>query len=526
LRVHMHWVDVVAEELMKKGNRHAVASGTSISGQIHIGNAGDVIMADGVCRAIRERGGEAKLIWIADDSDPLRKIPKQLPPEFDSYLGKPCSSLPCPEGHKHNFIAHFVEPFIAALAKLGVCPEVKSGTEMYRNGEYEPMAKMALEKGAEIRALLKRISGADKAPDWLPFDPICEKCGKIATTHADKYENGLVHYKCIGGVAGKSRIEGCGHEGLSDFRHGKLAWRVEWAARWRILGITCEPFGKEHAAAGGSYDTSKVIVKEIFNYDPPYPVTYEHILVGGKKMSKSLGNIVSLDDFLEVAPPELMRFFFFRTKATKHKDFDVSKNLLHLVEDFEHVERVFYGIDKPSPHEDEKELRRAYELSAVEKPRQRFFQVPYSHLITIAQIKPTYDGVKEILERNGQLKDLTPEWEENLKIKVQSVRNWVKDYAPDEFVFAIQETMPKVELDDKEKELLRKLSVSLAEGDWVAEKLHSTIHETGKALGLDAAKTFGAVYKVVLARQRGPRMGYFLQSLKKDWVLSRLREEA
>jgi lysyl-tRNA synthetase class 1 len=152
--------------------------------------------------------------------------------------------------------------------------------------------------------------------------------------------------------------------------------------------------------------------------------------------------------------------------------------------------------------------------------------VPYSHLVTIAQVKPTYEGVKEILERNGQLKGLSPEWEENLKVNVLAVRSWVKDYAPDEFVFAIQESLPKVELDEKEKELLRKLSACLAEGDWAAEKLHSTIHETGKALGLDAARTFGAVYKVILGKQKGPRMGYFLQSLKKDWVLERLKAGA
>ena len=520
----MHWVDAVADELMKRGGRHVVASGTSISGQIHIGNAGDVIMADGVCRAVRERGGQARLLWIADDSDPLRKIPKQLPADFDRLLGVPCYNLPCPEGHGHNFCTHFVEPFMAALARVGVRPEVRSGTEMYKNGEYEPEIRTAIEKGNQIRDIFKRISGADKAPDWLPFDPICAVCGKIATTHAYKFEDGTVYYKCVGGVAGRSRIDGCGHEGASDLRSGKLSWRVEWAARWKILGVTCEPFGKEHAAAGGSYDTSKVIVSEVFGYPAPFPVIYEHILVGGKKMSKSLGNIVTLDDFLEVAPPELMRFFFFRTKATKHKDFDISRNLLHLVEDFEHVERVYFGVDEPSPQEDVAELRRAYELSAIDRPHESFFQVPYSHLITLVQMKPDYEGVKGILDRHGQLSGMDAVWEERLKVKIGCVRAWLNEYAPEEYLFAIQETVPKVELDEKEKALLGQLAVSLAKEDWAAEKLHSTIHETGKALGLDAAKTFGALYKVILGKPKGPRMGYFLQSMDRAWVVKRLNE--
>jgi lysyl-tRNA synthetase class 1 len=522
----MHWVDVIAEELLKRGTKHVVASGTSISGQIHIGNAGDVIMADGVCRSIREKGGEARLLWIADDSDPLRKIPKQLPAHFDRLLGVPCYNLPCPEGHPHSFTAHFIEPFMDALAKVGVFPEAKSGMEMYRNGEYEPLVTLALEKAAEIRDILKRISGAERAPDWLPFDPICEKCGKIATTHAYKWADGKIFYKCVGGVAGRSRIEGCGHEGFTDYRHGKLTWRAEWAARWKILGVTCEPFGKEHAASGGSYDTSKVIVKEVFGYEPPLPVIYEHILVGGKKMSKSLGNIVTLDDFLEVAPTEMMRHFFFRTKATKHKDFDISKNLLHLVEDYEHVERVYYGKDQPSPQEDPGELKRAYELSQVRRPANSFFQVPYTHLVTIVQMAPSYEGVKWILQRNGQLAGMDAEWEDRLKVKVECVRAWVREYAPDEYLFSIQEFMPEIELDGKEKALLGQLAVSLATGDWTAERFHSTIHETGKSLGLDAATTFGAIYKIILGKPKGPRMGYFLQSMDRGWVLKRLKEGA
>lgn len=288
--------------------------------------------------------------------------------------------------------------------------------------------------------------------------------------------------------------------------------------------MTCEPFGKEHAASGGSYDTSKVIVSEVFGYPPPLPVIYEHILVGGKKMSKSLGNIVSLEDFLEVAPPELMRFFFFRTKATKHKDFDISKNLLHLVEDYEHVERVFFGKDKPSPQEDEAELRRAYELSQIDKTARTFFQVPYTHLVTIVQMAPSYEGVKWLLQRNEQLGGMDAEWEGHLKVKVECVRAWVKEYAPDEYLFSIQEFMPNVELDGKEKALLGQLHHLLAEIEWTAEKLHSTIHETGKALGLEAAQTFGALYKVILGKSKGPRMGYFLQSMDRAWVLKRLKE--
>ena len=57
----------------------------------------------------------------------------------------------------------------------------------------------------------------------------------------------------------------CGHTGRSDVRkdQGKLPWRIEWPAKWKILGVTVEPFGKDHGAPGGSYDTGKAIAEKI-----------------------------------------------------------------------------------------------------------------------------------------------------------------------------------------------------------------------------------------------------------------------
>jgi len=185
----MHWVDEVAQRLLQKGRKHVIASGTSISGQIHIGNAGDVIIADAVARSVREKGGEARIIWVADDVDPLRKIPEQLPKEFDTYLGMPVKDLPDPKtGTKEGFTGYFIRPFMSDLKELGVEPEIFSGREMYKNGIYEPLILEALKKGKDIRDLLERISGSKRSEDWLPFDPVCDKCGKLTPTEAFSLE--------------------------------------------------------------------------------------------------------------------------------------------------------------------------------------------------------------------------------------------------------------------------------------------------------------------------------------------------
>ena len=71
-----HWIERIAAELKeKKAENQVVASGTSISGSIHIGNSCDVFIANAVTKALHNLETPAKTIWIADDHDPLRKVP-------------------------------------------------------------------------------------------------------------------------------------------------------------------------------------------------------------------------------------------------------------------------------------------------------------------------------------------------------------------------------------------------------------------------------------------------------------------
>ena len=75
-----HWIENIANELSKMDvEEHVIASGTSISGSIHIGNSCDIFVANGIGKKLREKGKKAKTIWIADDHDPLRKVPYPLP---------------------------------------------------------------------------------------------------------------------------------------------------------------------------------------------------------------------------------------------------------------------------------------------------------------------------------------------------------------------------------------------------------------------------------------------------------------
>ena len=133
-------------------------------------------------------------------------------------------------------------------------------------------------------------------------------------------------------------------DGTMDIKsgNGKLTWRVEWAARWKIFGVTCEPFGKDHAASGGSYDVSSIISEEIFNYPAPYPVAYEWITLKGDAMSKSKGVFFTPGQWLEIGPAESLNYFLFRSKPLKHKDFSPEMQFLDFIEQFDRAEKIFF----------------------------------------------------------------------------------------------------------------------------------------------------------------------------------------
>ena len=128
-----HWIERIADELNEMDvEKHVIASGTSISGSIHIGNSCDVFIANAIGKALRNLGNDAETIWIADDHDPLRKVPFPLPESYDKYLGMPYSMIPCPEGCCANFVEHFEKPLFKVLDDYGIEITPKSTSYYHR----------------------------------------------------------------------------------------------------------------------------------------------------------------------------------------------------------------------------------------------------------------------------------------------------------------------------------------------------------------------------------------------------------
>lgn len=519
----MHWVDQAAENVRDRTDSHVVASGTSISGHLHIGHAPDVFIADAVKDSLRDKGVDAKSIWFTDDLDPMRRIPYPLAEEqYAEYLGMPYVDIPSPDSNHENFVDFFRDPFMDCLDDFGVTPEIYSGADVYRSGDMAPYIRKALEESDKIVDILNEFRSDPLGDNWLPYDPICSNCGKIATTEAYDWDDNYVYYTC----EAADYTDGCGHEGKADYSkmEGKLTWRVEWPARWKLLGVTCEPFGKDHAAAGGSYDTGELIAREVFDYEPPEPIPYEWISLKGEPMSSSKGRVFTLSEWLEIADPELLRYFIFRSKALKAKDFDPSFPLLEIYKEYRQLEEAYFGEEEIEDSREE-QLRRIYELSQTDEIPEKFPQrVPFKLVAVLTQISKDTSHALDLLERKGVLEN-PDKWEiENARQRLERAENWVQKHAPDSVKIEILDELDEGTIDElsqKQKKCLKSLAEDISEGNYGPVEIHNNVYETARENDLEPVKLFHAIYMVLLGQKSGPRVGNFLTALEDEFVTER-----
>jgi len=511
----MHWSDRIAKKLLKRGKDHVIETGTSISGIPHIGNASDVIRGDAIIKVLREKGIIADLIWLADDSDPFRKVPREME-SLSKYLGFPVKDIPDPNGCHKNFVEHFVTPFLNELNEFGVRPKAYSSTELYRSGAFYEEIKTALENSKKIAQILNKFREEPLPGDFLPWNPICEKCGRISTAKATGFHNDTVEYECKDTIVSDIKVEGCNYGGESDIRkgNGKLTWRVEWAARWHHFKVTCEPFGKEHATLGGSYSTSKIISKKIFKWEAPVPVVYEFFTLGGEKISSSKGNVITLGDWLKISEPEALKYFMYKRLE---KQRDINLNLIpNMTDEYDEAEKIFFNIKKGS-----EKKKRTYQLAQVNEPK--FLGIPFSLCTEIAQIPNLSEHIlKEKLVFLGYNNFNT----ERLQRRIKVAREWINTIGPEHLRFSI---LPDDKIDSIKAQLtelqIKGLS-SLAdelEKKWTPKKLHKRIYEIARSLGLKPPELFDAIYSVLIGKKRGPRAASFILTLNKGFVQRRFK---
>ena len=520
----MHWADYTAQRLMERGGQQVSASGITPSGEFHIGHLREILSAEMIHRACIDAGLDSKYIFIVDSMDPLRRVYDFLSPEYEEYIGRPLAYIPAPDSQGRprgtgTYAEHFLGPFLEALGEIGVRPEVVMNHETYESGEFAEYIDLAISKMEEIRAIIQEISGRELSGDWFPYNPMGSD-GSMDGVTVTSYEKPFVHW-----------TDSNGKEGRSDIRkaEGKMPWRIDWAARWAIHGITCEPAGKDHGSAGGSYDTGIPICK-LLGGDPPDKIVYEWIqLKGMGPMSSSTGLTIGPMEALSLVPPEILRFVIARSKINRHIEFDTGGALFRTADEYERL------VSRPSQEEVGMTKRQmvaaqtqqgAIRLSQVESgsdPLESVGGVSFRHLSMLAQIKSSDEDVWESLNRSGHIQG---EPGESLMVRLSRMRTWIDGpHFPEDAKIEIKMELgdeARERLDSESKQFLSALSPLLSECEWADEQINEAIASACESSGIERRKGYSTIYWALIGRSHGPKASSLLFELDRNAILSLL----
>lgn len=510
-----YWLELASKKIIGHYAQTpiVISSGISPSASYHIGHFREILTADALCWGVNQLKTQgATHVHVVDNFDPLRKCYDFLPASFEEFVGRPICLIPDPFDCHETYAEHYYQEFEQSARAMGIVPDkiVRSYEDLYRTGAMAHAIEQVLEKSADIRSVFENQSNRQLGQDWTPVMVLDEN---------DHFSNA----RLSSWDKAARTIEGV------DYTNGraKLNWRLDWPARWSVLGVMVEPFSlQEHGAAGGSYDTGVVFSERVFDYKAPIPgVQYGNIhLVGDtKKMSSSKGNLITPAQALSIMPAELLRFFVVKSRPERTLYFDTGLGIVNLFNEYEQIEAQAQTSQKADFYE-------AYQFSRQKldnEPNDSVLaHLPFGHLVTVLQTaRGDIDRAITILERTGY-DAVVADQRQILEREFDYIATWLSQYAPDKVKFDIQESLPKLELEPALTSYLDDLANSLASSDFSAQVVHDNIYEVAVAHKLAPAQAFKLIYQLFLGQDFGPKLGFFLSSMEQDFVLARLRRQS
>ncbi|MDR5709672.1 MAG: lysine--tRNA ligase [Armatimonadota bacterium] len=523
------WVDVLVEAILaERPAPYVVNDSWTPSGLVHVGSLRGVILHDALVRGLREQGAEVRFLYGFDDYDPFDAIPPGLPENLlRPHLGKPLSEVPWVDATAASFAHRYIAEFESIIRAVGGGCTFYRTSDLYRSGQFDGALRVVLDRAEEIVRIEREITGSTRA-ERHPVQVVCEACGRIATTAVLGWDGREVAYECRPDKVTWAR--GCGYRGRrSPFRGGaKMTFRTEWAAKWWIFGVRVEGAGKDHMTRGGTHDTASAVARRIFGITPPFPIPYEWIYVGGKKMSGSAGRGVPARDLLEVLRPQLVRFLIVRAHHRTAIEFDPrGETVPRLYDEYDRAAAAYFGELRPrtpGEAEDIRDLARTFRYAWLrDTPPEPFYRPRFAKLAYLVQM-PHVDLEAAVAREKGA--PLTDQDREELRARVQDARRWLERWAPDRYRFTVQVRLPEAArgLSPAQRTLLARLADFLEREEPTGEAVQARIHALKAELGLSPEQAFGALYLSFLGKPSGPQAGWMLAALDRQFVVQRLRE--
>jgi lysyl-tRNA synthetase class 1 len=511
-----YWLEMTAKKIMEQHpeGEIVVESGHSPSGWYHVGSIREQVTTNALVLALRQAGRQAKHLDFVDDFDVLRKLPVGIDESFSQHLGKPLYLAPDPFGSCHqSYAEHFYAELVEARRSAGCQPdETVRDSQTYPAGKFTQIIETTLSQLPKVKQTIERVAQRQLAQDWAPVQILSDE-DRLDQWFFQGWDQAkqVVRYQSKDGSSGEV-----------SYASGriKLDWRLDWVGHWLIWDVSAEPFGRDHATKGGSYDTGRALIQDVFGSEPPLPVPYEFVNVVGqsKKLSKSAGGVITPLEATELMPAEILRYFMLRSRPEKQLFFDSGMGLANLIDEF-----AAAGADE------QHEFRDAYNFAVAGSKHQIISTVPFKHLVAVYQSARGDDrAIMDTLERTGYERQVKHETNVILD-ELEFIKNWLAKYAPEDIKFAIQKALPQVELSDDQHKFLKLLAESLEnsvdDADLSGQEMHELIYAAKDTSGLPPGQAFQAIYRVILGKDAGPKAGWFLASLDRNWLIKRLQLE-
>ena len=491
------WPFVEAKKILRekkisieKKGKIVLQTGYGPSGLPHIGTFGEVARTSMIVNALNKITDIPKeIITFSDDMDGLRKVPENVPNQekLKNNLHKPLTDVPDPfekfssfGEHNNNMLKQFLDNFKFKYS-------FKSSTELYKSGYFNDTLKLVLENYEKIMEIILPTLGKERQKTYSPFLPICPETGKvleIPVLEIDSKSSKII-FDNNGSKLEKSILDG----------NCKLQWKVDWAMRWYALDIDFEMYGKDLIE---SAILSTKIIKTLGKSNPS-GFAYELFLdEKGEKISKSKGNGVTIDEWLNYASPQSLSLYMYQNpKRAKKLYREVVPKAVDEYLDF---------IEKGKTQNDlQKLMNPVWHVHNGSMPEENTIMT-FSMLLNLVETS------------NADSKQLLWKFVKKYKSEINENDHPIFDnlieYAIKYFNDVIKTKKIYKTPNEKEKVALKALIKSLdnCNDKMAPEDIQTNIFTVGKENGYkeNLREWFKLIYEVVFGDENGPRMGFFI----------------
>jgi len=491
------WPFVEAKKILKerkqsieKKNKIVLQTGYGPSGLPHIGTFGEVARTTMVINALNYLTDIPKeIITFSDDMDGLRKVPDNIPNKnlLEKNLNKPLTKVPDPFNKFNSFGEHNNEMLKNFLNQFGFKYSFKSSTDLYTSGKFNESLKLILKNYQGIMDIILPTLGKERQKTYSPFLPICPETGKvleIPVVDIDQ-DNSKITFDNKGNKLEKSILNG----------ECKLQWKVDWAMRWYALDVDFEMYGKDLIES--AIISTKII--NLLGRRNPSGFAYELFLdEKGEKISKSKGNGITIDQWIEFASPESLSLYMYQNpKRAKKLYNDIVPKA---------VDEYLDLIDK-SKNQDDKQLilNPVWHVHNGNVPKEDTI-MSFSMLLNL--VETSNANTKELLWK------FVKKYKPNIKEENFPIFDKLVEYSIKFFNEVIKEKKKYKIPNSEEKKVLEKLIKVLEQCNdkMMPEEIQTKIYSVGKENGYkdNLRDWFKLIYEVVFGNENGPRLGFFI----------------